>query len=126
MKIITAACLTLGVALSSPLFAANYIFVATDNSKETQLCVNAGNNNVQALKHTIRQMGPHQRKASVNFIRCNDLSPAKFAHKYQAHNTTAYLNRYSFKQNKVTPTVTIKDVAKVETAPKVIYVSAAR
>ncbi|WP_448553701.1 DUF3718 domain-containing protein [Thalassotalea montiporae] len=106
-------------------FAQTYKFVATDGSHETRLCVRTGNNDVKGVKSTLRKMGIHDRKVNINTIRCNDLAPAKFAYKYQADNTFNFLNKYSIGKNKVNASVTIRDVAKTNQEPKIIYVSAA-
>lgn len=106
-------------------FAQQYKFVATDNSNETRFCVKAGNNDVKGVKSLLRKMGIHDRKVNINTIRCNDVSPAKFAYTYHADSSFNFLNKYSIGRNKVNPSVTIRDVAKADQTPQIIYVSAA-
>ena len=120
-----AASLATGVLFTTTSYAQQYHFVATDKQIETQFCVNAGNNDAQAMKRSLRVMGIHQRKMHINNIRCNDLSPAKFTHKYGAANTFRYLNQLSLGRNKVKASVTIRDVAKTNTPPITIHVTSA-
>ena len=122
-----------GIALSAIVagsyapasFAQQYKFVATDSSQETSFCVRAGNNNITGVRNSLRKMGILDRRTHINTIRCNDLSPAKFAYKYKADKAFNFLNKYSVGDNKVNASVTIRDVAKADQEPKIIYVSAA-
>lgn len=93
--------------------AGQFKFQATDNSVATKMCIFAVENNRAKLKATIRKMGADKRKYAVNEIRCNNLSPAKFAFKYHAFDTLEFLNRHSYRANKVEHSITIHDVAKL-------------
>ncbi|WP_286264558.1 DUF3718 domain-containing protein [Thalassotalea atypica] len=124
---LTSSILALSIGISSSAFAQQYKFIGTDNSLATKMCVSAGSNDSRKLKSTIRRNKSANQYQVVNNFTCNGLSMAKFAYKYEANDTYEYLNKYSNIKNRVTPSVTIKDVAlnhqdKSET-PKVIYVS---
>ncbi|MFD2165401.1 DUF3718 domain-containing protein [Thalassotalea euphylliae] len=127
MKIAVLIAVGLTCVYSTNALASQYKFVAMDSSHETKLCIHAGANQAKKMKVTLRRMGIHERKANINSIRCNDVSPAKFAHEFGANETFNYLNKLSFGKNKVKSSVTIKDVAQNQPKPaKVVYVSAGR
>ena len=128
MKLLLSSALLATLFISSTSNAQQYQFIATDNSLLTKFCVHSGANDAKKLKATLRRLGVHERKANINTIRCNDESPAQFAYKYGAIDTFNFLNQYSFGKNKVRPSVTISDVAKLtpigNQKPVVIEVSA--
>ncbi|KFZ37076.1 hypothetical protein HR45_12625 [Shewanella mangrovi] len=120
--------LALALSFSSLANANTYQFVGTDNTPETKFCVSVGNNDIGQMKSKLLMMGKglSDVRRNINTINCNDLSAAKFAFKYQAHDTFKYLNERSMGKNRVRPTVTIRDIAKVDKAtdtPIVVYVS---
>lgn len=100
--------------------ATQYVFVAEDGSMETKLCVNAGSDNRPALR---RDLGIYHRniRYTANTVSCNGKSMAQFAHQYGAQSTYALLERFTYSKNKVRPTVTITDLAKVS-GGEIIYV----
>lgn len=102
--------ITTAIFFVSNAHAVQYKFVAMDNSKETKICVFAGNNEKKALIK-IMARDRFSRKHLTNSIRCNDMFIANFAHKYSANLTFDYLKKYTRKKNldKI-PNVTIKDI----------------
>ncbi len=106
MKYCTCLSFIAALSVSATSFAQQYQFIAMDNSRETQLCVNVGNNNVPDVKKVLRSLGYNQR-LNINTIACNDLSLARFAFKYDASDTFKYVNRYSYGHNRVKTIVTI-------------------
>lgn len=117
------------LSLSAQVTAQDYQFVAADNTPETKLCVSAVNNDLDTMKGRLFRMGMGDAvRKNINRITCNDMSVAKFAHKYQAQDTFVYLNNRSAYSNKAKPSVTINDLAHTETSgqPVVVYVSAGR
>lgn len=116
----------LAIAFAGLSNAQHYQFVGTDQSMETKLCVNAGNNDAKELRATLRKMGVRVKRKSINNVLCNDVSPAKFAFKYGALETFEYLNKRSYGKAKVKPSVTISDVVKAKSAkPVMVYVTSA-
>lgn len=95
--------------------AADYTFIANDNSKQTRFCVAAGSNDLQSLKREIRklQRAPHQHvKPLVDSIRCNGQTAPEFARQYQASETLAFLNRHSsHKVSELEPNVQLREIA---------------
>ena len=70
------------LSVSSQLKAQDYQFVAADNNPETNLCVSAVNNDLDAMKGRLFRMGMGDAvRKNINRITCNDMSVAKFAHK---------------------------------------------
>ena len=130
--------LTLAVVIVLLSFNANatkYKFIATDNSIETKICVFAGSNDQSGLKNALRQSARSSafvnNRYSVNTIVCNDMVMAHFAHKYDALDTFAYLNRLTKVKDKIlTTSVEIKDIAAVlnrrNEETKIIYVGSAK
>lgn len=117
------------LSLSSQIKAQDIQFVAADNDPETKLCVSVGNNNLDATKGRLFRMGMGDAvRSNINRITCNDMSMAKFAHKYGAQDTFVYLNNRSALNKKINPSVTINDMTQAQNAeqPVTIYVSSAR
>ena len=123
------------VLLSFNANATKYEFIATDSSIETKMCVVAGSNNKDGLKNALRlNMGSsaiNSKRFAVNYITCNDMVMAHFAHKYNALDTFLYLNHFTSKKDKIpTTSVEIKDIAAVlnhkNEDTKIIYVSSAK
>jgi len=113
------------ILFSYQVNAANYKFVAMDNSISTKMCVLAGSNDKTQLKKTMRLSG-HNNRFIANNIKCNDMIMVQFANHYGAANTTKHLNRYTRFINRVPETsVTIRDIAAVNDEAKIIYISAA-
>lgn len=128
MNYLKIASVILTVSFASSTTAQTYKFVALDNSMETKFCVNAGNNDLKALKMSLHSLGSHtDRRFNINSISCNDISAAKFAFKYNAGDTMKYLNKYSYRKNRAQTSVTITDVAKANiddnSTPIIVYVS---
>jgi len=111
MKPIKLLVITAAVFMMNNAYAVQYKFVAMDNSKYTKMCVQAGNNEKEALKRSFRR-----EQANSNFIanttRCNGLYIANFAQKYHANLTYDFLKKHTRKNNLNPDTeVTIKDIA---------------
>jgi hypothetical protein len=116
----------LALAFSSQISAQNYQFFAADKSPETQFCVNVGNNDVDTMRQKLRKIGTDEAmRRNVNIVTCNGMSPAQFAHKYKAGDTFKYLNIRSSPSKRVQQSVTISDIAKVDSndEPILVYVS---
>lgn len=112
------------VFVSTTVSAGNIKFVAADQSPETHICLNAVTNKLASLKTQIRRYSDYGSSHTINSLRCNDLSLAKFAYIYQAQDTYKYLNRRTYRENRVYPNITISDVvARNEQGEKVIYVA---
>ncbi|WP_019027665.1 DUF3718 domain-containing protein [Colwellia piezophila] len=135
MKILNLISVVVILLLSFNVNATKYKFIAADNSIETKICVFAGNNNKLGLKNALRlnSWGAAfvNKRFSVNNITCNDMVMAHFAHKYDALDTFAYLNRLTTKKDKIHATsVEIKDIAAVlnrrNEEIKIIYVGSAK
>lgn len=115
MKPIKLLLVTAAIFLINNAYAIQYKFIAQDNSKDTKLCVLAGNNDIKPLKKALKYHKTwssyrESKKGLVNRVFCNNLHIANFAKKYDANETFDYLKKYTRKHNldKV-PTVTIKD-----------------
>lgn len=102
--------------------AANYKFVALDNSKETKICIAAVKDNIKNLKKEavgfplattyLMSNSSFRMKFIANKLKCNNTNIADFARKYNALYTFNYLNDFANKWNKALPTSgTIKDIA---------------
>lgn len=100
--------------MSTQADAAEYTFIADDNSKQTRFCVAAGSNDLVTLKRAIRQLrrSPHQHvKSLVDSIRCNGDFASEFARQYEASDTLAFLNRHSSHQvAELKPNVTLREI----------------
>lgn len=114
-------------SLTSQVSAETYQFVAENNSAETKLCVSIANNDLDTMRYKLFMMGQgEQVRRNINTLKCNDLSLAKFAYKYNAATTFTYLNERSAPVNRATTKVTINDISKTDKADKpiLVYVSA--
>ena len=83
--------------------AAEYDFIAEDNSATTRLCIAAATDDVAEVRKQVRNLrtAPHiQYKTVVNSVRCNGEVAASFAHTYGAMETFSYLFKYTEKRNK--------------------------
>ncbi|GLX83526.1 DUF3718 domain-containing protein [Thalassotalea eurytherma] len=115
------------IFVSTTVSAGNIKFVATDQTPETHICLNAVTNNLASLKTQIRRYSDYGSSHTINSLRCNDLSLAKFAYIYQAQDTYKYLNRRTYRESRVYPNITINDlVARNSQDEKVIYVASSR
>jgi len=117
MKPIKLLLVTAAILMINSAYAVQYKFIAIDNSKETKMCVLAGNNETKALKKVFKHHGAwsgyrDSEKNLANSVLCNNLHMANFAKKYNANMTFDYLKKYTHKHHldKI-PTVTIKDIA---------------
>lgn len=111
--------------------AKDYKFIANNSSLATQLCIEAANNNKSGVKHVMKMLyGDRTSVLGVNTLRCNDLSLARFSYKYEAIDTFKYLNRISYKENRVETQTYIRDVALLPSdkvnGPSTVYVLAKR
>jgi hypothetical protein len=109
--------------------ATNYKFVAADQSRETKVCVHAGNNNKDRLKATMR-LSSDSNRFIANHVTCNDMVLVQFAYKYDALETANYLNRYTKVTNRIPETnITIRDIAAIGNQDKgevkIIYIHSA-
>ena len=107
------------VAISAVSFnaaaAKKYVFVSMDNSLETKTCLAAGNDEKGKLKQHIKHF-PNQSNMIIsvrqiaNSLYCNNMLVANFAKKYNAHNTYAYLNRFTSLKNRIQTHTVIEDI----------------
>jgi len=80
-----------------PVSAAQYVFVPGNDSLETKICIAAAENNLMRYKHKVRLLSTKKTptyRVVANTLRCNDTSLAKFALKYDADKTAAFIGRY--------------------------------
>ena len=70
--------------------AAQYKFVATDDSFETQLCVAVTHNDVAKLTELLKSRGERLRSVQ-NLVRCNQMPIADFALEYGFSKVAQYL-----------------------------------
>ncbi|PKG99135.1 DUF3718 domain-containing protein [Paraglaciecola sp. MB-3u-78] len=116
MKPVKILLVTVAIFFINSAYAAQYKFIAKDNSKDTKMCVLAGNNEIEPLKKAVKynktwSSYKESEKSLVNRVYCNNLHIANFAKKYNANETFDYLKKYTRKHNlDKLPTVTIKDV----------------
>jgi len=113
------------IAVCASASASPFTFVAADKSEETKLCALAVSNQLKALKKSLRRYGDYGLTHTINAIKCNDQSLAKFAHNYYAVDTFTYLNKRSHNSNRVNARVTISDIAQASIKPITVYISAA-
>ena len=105
--------------------AENIKFIAADQSDETRICLYAVTNKLASLKNQIRRNSDYGSSHTINSLRCNDLSLAKFAYIYQAQDTYKYLNRRTNREHRVYPSITINDmVVRNNLSDKTIYIAA--
>ncbi len=91
-------------------YAAQYKFIAMDNSISTKMCVLAGNNEQKALKKAMKRHFDSLRSLA-NTTFCNDMYIANFARNYNASMTFDYLKKLTQNRNLNRATnVTIKDI----------------
>ena len=94
----------LAVALltfSTASLAANYEFVAADNTIGTQLCIAAVENNIDRLKDTADDLpmaksvfSNKKLKVVATKQKCNDVNIVKFAQQYGANDSVKLLAKY--------------------------------
>jgi len=91
--LLLAACVTTAL----PLSAAQYVFVAGNDSMETKLCIAAAENNLKKYKKTARAFSLNKSVHQVvaNKLSCNDQNLASFAWKYGAADTAGFIGRYT-------------------------------
>lgn len=117
------------------LFAVNanstqYKFVAGDNSFSTKVCVLAGSDDKARLSRS-KGYPNDSGRLIANTVRCNDMTIASFAKKYQAMNTFKYLNGLTkLSLREYDTSVEIQDVTTAANdnsdVVKVIYVRSAK
>jgi hypothetical protein len=109
---------TILIGITFQATAAEYTFVASDNSKQTKFCMAAGSNDLTSLKREIRKLrrAPHQHvKPLVDSMRCNGQNVTEFAHRYEASDTLAFLNQHSsHKAPELKPNVTLRKITQSE------------
>jgi len=109
MKKLISTLVIIGCAFST--YAQEYKFVAAGPGLATKLCVHAANNNRAGVKHVMKMLYDNRSTTLVaNTMRCNDLSIAQFAHKYEAKDTFKYLNRMSHGENRLNTSTHIRDI----------------
>ena len=98
--------------------AAQFTFVAEDSSHQTRLCIAAASDDMKSLKREFRRLrqGTTLRHDSViSSVRCNGESAAKFAQRYGAAETLAYLNRFSDEKYPLQePNVSLREIVDSE------------
>jgi hypothetical protein len=99
-------------------YAAEFEFVAGDNTHETKICIAAVNDNTQVMVSKLKMMSIKtalRYRSMLNIIQCNGQFIGNFAKKYHAENTSAYLAKYTNKWNKKhQPNITIKDLTNAQ------------
>ncbi|MBV1911670.1 MAG: DUF3718 domain-containing protein [Kangiellaceae bacterium] len=96
MKKVTYLLLSTLAAATLPLSAAQYVFIAGDDSVETRLCIAAAENKVMKFKNTARLVSSSKsiNRKIARKLKCNDQTIADFAYQYDAYRTVKYLDRY--------------------------------
>jgi hypothetical protein len=103
--------------------AANYQFEGVDNSIETKICIAAVTNDKKSLKRKIRMSGAGVRSIARSLM-CNEQIVANFAYKYNALETSGYLDRYTPKKYKTNrPSVTIQDITAIHGKTTVVLIA---
>lgn len=93
--------------------AAEFEFVASDNSTETQTCLYAVTDDLSGLKRTVRTGFDGNYKLMSHILKCNDQDINSFTAAYGAKNTSAFLNRRVSAKYKVDDSVDIIDISQV-------------
>jgi hypothetical protein len=102
--------ITAAVFMMNSAYAAQYKFIAMDNSISTKMCVLAGNNEQKALKKAMKRHFDSARSLA-NTTFCNDMYIANFARNYNASMTFDYLKKLTQNRNLNRATnITIKDI----------------
>lgn len=84
--------------LAFPLSAAQYVFVAGNDSLETKVCIAAAENNLTKYKKKVSLLSTKRTptyRLIANTLRCNDKNVANFASHYGANKTAAFIGRYT-------------------------------
>lgn len=115
MKIFTSTILIVLAFFSTNSYAADFEFIAKDNSRTTRVCIAAVTDNTNVMIKGIRRLSQSGTALSfrlfVNTIKCNNQYIGNFAQKYNAQNTFDYLEQYTNRWNKKHRTnTTIKDI----------------
>lgn len=111
MKSLKLTLIAVSISAVASTHAITYKFVANNNTPETELCVLAGNNEKSKLKHIMNQYSKSNRYIA-NSIQCNNMLIGSFASRYEAGDTSNYLNKFTSPRNKELETkVTIQDLA---------------
>ncbi|WOH37065.1 DUF3718 domain-containing protein [Thalassotalea fonticola] len=110
MKPMTLLLIIVTIFMVNSAYAAQYKFIAKDDSIYTKMCVLAGNNEQKALKRILRRHRDSE-KSITNSTFCNDMYIANFAQKYNASMTFNYLKRHTYRKNlDKASDITIKDI----------------
>jgi hypothetical protein len=99
MKYLKLTLIAVSLSAVASTHALTYKFVANSNTVETKLCVLAGNNEKSKLKHVMNQYSKSNRYIA-NSIKCNDMAIGRFASRYEAGDTSNYLNKFISPRNK--------------------------
>jgi hypothetical protein len=101
MKYIRMSILSATIVLGFSANAADVTFRPADNRLETQICVDAATNNLEAFKTHVSSllMGASKlRKDNYLFIaknlRCNNENIVRYAQHYQSEDIAAFMSRY--------------------------------
>lgn len=111
ISIVSGIVLALGTATSQ---AAEYEFIAADNSVETKTCVYAAADDLQGLKKQVRRSYDNNVRYMSQLLRCNDQDINTFAHTYGAEGTAGYLNNKVSGKYRIDKSVEIIDISKAE------------
>ncbi|QDP00437.1 DUF3718 domain-containing protein [Thalassotalea sp. PS06] len=111
ISMVIGAALALGLATSQ---AAEYEFIAADNSVETKTCVYAAADDLQGLKKQVRRSYDNNVRYMSQLLRCNDQDINTFAHTYGAEGTAGYLNNRVSAAYRVDESIEIIDVSKAD------------
>lgn len=130
MKLFKPACILVAASLSYSASAADYNFVAADDSRATKICMSAVKNDPKELKKLAMTLERNTKltngklRVVARGQNCNDMNIVHFASKYGAEKTTKLLAKY------LTPSVTVrKEIAqnlidaKQQTGTKTVVIS---
>jgi len=119
--------LTSIAAIVLPSTAAQYVFVAGNNSLETRACIAAAENKLLKFKRTAKLVAPRGNsfRKVVNLLKCNDKSLADFTYQYDADKTLKFIDRFS--KHDVLIRREVSEVKRVENAAekdsdRIVYV----
>lgn len=100
MKNIKTLLVAIAAAAALPLSAANYVFIAGNDTTETKLCIAAAEDNLKRYKKTARALSMKKsiHRTLAEKLDCNDQSVLAFAQEYDAHSTAGFISRYSKEQ----------------------------
>ena len=97
MKNVKTLLIAIAATTALPLSAAQYVFVAGNDSLETKVCIAAAENDLGKYKKATRALSLNKsiHKTVANDLSCNDQSLVGFARRYNADKTAKFVGRYT-------------------------------